>query len=236
VFASAAVAVNVAMIFGVLSLLGATLTLPASSGIVLTIGIGGRQQRAHLRAHPRRGCARRSPIAAIDAGSRGRLRPSSTPTSRPSSRPPCCSHWHRPASAVRGDARIGIITDLHCITLTRLMVAWWVRWVRPQQLRSLRPARALAFLTDVAYRPDDTKFDFMRFRPSAFRPRRALDRGDLPLLLRRLELWHRLSSRHAARSQDKVGAPADLANMRTDLGALGLGDIQLQSSAVLTGC
>src|SRR5207253_6807850 len=37
--ANVAVAVNVAMIFGVLSLLNATLTLPGIIGIVLTIGI-----------------------------------------------------------------------------------------------------------------------------------------------------------------------------------------------------
>jgi len=30
---------------------------------------------------------------------------------------------------------IGIITTVFtAYTLTRLMVAWWVRWVRPQQL------------------------------------------------------------------------------------------------------
>src|SRR6266536_756881 len=39
VFASIAVAVNVGMIFGILSLLNATLTLPGIIGIVLTIGI-----------------------------------------------------------------------------------------------------------------------------------------------------------------------------------------------------
>src|SRR5439155_12575535 len=38
-FANIAVAVNVAMIFGVLSLLNATLTLPGICGIVLTVGI-----------------------------------------------------------------------------------------------------------------------------------------------------------------------------------------------------
>jgi preprotein translocase subunit SecD len=38
-FANIAVAVNVAMIFGILSLLGATLTLPGIAGIVLTVGI-----------------------------------------------------------------------------------------------------------------------------------------------------------------------------------------------------
>src|SRR6266481_2597601 len=38
-FANVAVAINVAMIFGVLSLLNATLTLPGIAGIVLTVGI-----------------------------------------------------------------------------------------------------------------------------------------------------------------------------------------------------
>src|SRR6266853_3187800 len=38
-FANVAVAVNVAMIFGLLSLLNATLTLPGIAGIVLTVGI-----------------------------------------------------------------------------------------------------------------------------------------------------------------------------------------------------
>ncbi len=38
-FANVAVAINVAMIFGILSLLNATLTLPGIAGIVLTVGI-----------------------------------------------------------------------------------------------------------------------------------------------------------------------------------------------------
>ncbi len=53
VFAVVAVAFNVAMIFGVLSLLNATLTLPGIIGIVLTIGIAVDFERADLRAHPR---------------------------------------------------------------------------------------------------------------------------------------------------------------------------------------
>ncbi len=39
VFANIAVAINVAMIFGLLSLLNATLKLPGIAGIVLTVGI-----------------------------------------------------------------------------------------------------------------------------------------------------------------------------------------------------
>jgi len=90
-FASVAVAINVAMIFGVLSLLNATLTLPGIIGIVLTIGIAVDSNvliYERIREEVRTG---RTPITAIDAGFTRRSRPSSTPTSRPSSRPRCCS-------------------------------------------------------------------------------------------------------------------------------------------------
>jgi len=69
VFASIAVGVNVGMIFGVLSLLNATLTLPGIIGIVLTIGIAVDSNvliYERVREEVRTG---RTPITAIDAGS-----------------------------------------------------------------------------------------------------------------------------------------------------------------------
>ena len=91
VFANIAVAINVAMIFGILSLLNATLTLPGIAGIVLTVGIAVDSNvliyeriREELRAAARR--SRRSTPA-----SPARSRPFSTPTSPPSSPPRCCS-------------------------------------------------------------------------------------------------------------------------------------------------
>ena len=90
--ANVAVAINVAMIFGVLSLLNATLTLPGIIGIVLTDRHRGRQQRADLRAHPRGDPFRpQRDHAPSTPASPARWRPSSIPTSRPSSRPRCCS-------------------------------------------------------------------------------------------------------------------------------------------------
>src|SRR5438132_4453981 len=68
VFANLAVAVNVAMIFGVLSLLNATLTLPGIAGIVLTVGIAVDSNvliYERIREELRGG---RSAISAIDAG------------------------------------------------------------------------------------------------------------------------------------------------------------------------
>ena len=67
-FANIAVAVNVAMIFGVLSLLSATLTLPGIAGIVLTVGIAVDSNvliYERIREEVRAG---RTAINAIDAG------------------------------------------------------------------------------------------------------------------------------------------------------------------------
>src|SRR6202012_1490198 len=66
--ANIAVIINVAMIFGVLSLLSATLTLPGIAGIVLTVGIAVDSNvliYERIREELRGG---RTPINAIDAG------------------------------------------------------------------------------------------------------------------------------------------------------------------------
>src|SRR5665811_737777 len=68
VFANIAVAINVSMIFGVLSLLNATLTLPGIAGIVLTVGIAVDSNvliYERIREELRGG---RNAISAIDAG------------------------------------------------------------------------------------------------------------------------------------------------------------------------
>ncbi len=68
VIANIAVAINVAMIFGILSLLNATLTLPGICGIVLTVGIAVDSNvliYERIREEARSG---RTPITAIDAG------------------------------------------------------------------------------------------------------------------------------------------------------------------------
>jgi preprotein translocase subunit SecD len=136
VFASVAVAVNVAMIFGVLSLLGATLTLPGIIGIVLTIGIAVDSNvliYERIREEARTG---RSPITAIDAGFTRAL--ATILDSNITTFIAAAVLFFIGTGPVRGFAvtlGIGIITTVFtAFTVTRLMVAWWVRWVRPQQL------------------------------------------------------------------------------------------------------
>ena len=136
VFASVAVAVNVAMIFGVLSLLGATLTLPGIIGIVLTIGIAVDSNvliYERIREEVRGG---RTPITAIDAGFTRAL--ATILDSNITTFIAAAVLFFIGTGPVRGFAvtlGIGILTTVFtAFTLTRLMVAWWVRWVRPQQL------------------------------------------------------------------------------------------------------
>ena len=99
-FANLAVAINVAMIFGILSLLNATLTLPGIAGIVLTVGIAVDSNITTFIAA--------AVLFFIGTG------------------------------PVRGFAvtlGIGIITTLFtAFTMTRLIVAAWVRWARPKAI------------------------------------------------------------------------------------------------------
>jgi preprotein translocase subunit SecD len=136
VFAVVAVGFNVAMIFGVLSLLNATLTLPGIIGIVLTIGIAVDSNvliYERIREEIRTG---RSAISAIDAGFTRAL--ATIMDSNITTFIAAAVLFFIGTGPVRGFAvtfGIGIITTVFtAFTLTRLMVAYWVRWSRPQRL------------------------------------------------------------------------------------------------------
>jgi preprotein translocase subunit SecD len=136
VFANVAVAINVAMIFGVLSFLNATLTLPGIAGIVLTVGIAVDSNvliYERIREELRGG---RSAISAIDAGFKRAL-----PTILDSNITTFIAAavlFYIGTGPVRGFAvtlGIGIITTVFtAFLLTRLIVAGWVRWKRPQSV------------------------------------------------------------------------------------------------------
>jgi preprotein translocase subunit SecD len=136
VFANIAVAINVAMIFGLLSLLSATLTLPGIAGIVLTVGIAVDSNvliYERIREELRNG---RNAISAIDAGFKRAL--STILDSNITTFIAAAVLFYIGTGPVRGFAvtlGIGIITTVFtAFTLTRLIVAGWVRWKRPQSV------------------------------------------------------------------------------------------------------
>src|ERR1700674_1676011 len=136
VFANVAVAINVAMIFGLLSLFNATLTLPGIAGIVLTVGIAVDSNvliYERIREELRGG---RNAISAIDAGFKRAL--STILDSNITTFIAAAVLFYIGTGPVRGFAvtlGIGILTTVFtAFTLTRLIVAGWVRWKRPQSV------------------------------------------------------------------------------------------------------
>jgi preprotein translocase subunit SecD len=132
-FANLAVAINVLMIFGILSLLNATLTLPGIAGIVLTVGMAVDSNvliYERMREEVRAG---RSPINAIDAGFSRAL--ATILDANITTLIAALVLFFLGSGPVRGFAltlAIGIFTTVFtAFTLTRLIVALWVRWRRP---------------------------------------------------------------------------------------------------------
>src|SRR5580700_4746631 len=133
-FANIAVTINVAMIFGVLSFLGATLTLPGIAGIVLTVGIAVDSNvliYERIREEVRAG---RTAINAIDAGFTRAL--ATILDSNITTFIAAAVLFYAGSGPVRGFAvtlGIGILTSLFtAFTMTRLIVAYWVRMWRPR--------------------------------------------------------------------------------------------------------
>jgi preprotein translocase subunit SecD len=136
VFANIAVVINVAMIFGLLSLLNATLTLPGIAGVVLTVGIAVDSNvliYERIREELRGG---RTAITAIDAGFKRAL--ATILDSNITTFIAAAVLFMIGTGPVRGFAvtlGIGIITTVFtAFTMTRLIVAWWVQWTRPKSV------------------------------------------------------------------------------------------------------
>jgi len=135
-FANIAVILNMALIFAVLSLMGATLTLPGIAGIVLVIGIAVDANvliNERIREEIRAG---KSPYAAVDAGySRALI---TIIDSNVTTLIAVLVLFWLGSGPVRGFAvtlTIGIIASMFtAVTVTRLMVAYWLRWMRPKEI------------------------------------------------------------------------------------------------------
>ena len=136
VAANAALLLNMAMIAGALSTLGATLTLPGIAGIVLTIGMAVDANVLvfeRIREEIRAG---RTPVSAMDSGYRQAL--STILDANITTLIAAVILFEFGSGPVKGFAvtlMFGIVTSVFtAVTVTRMFLALWLRRARPQTL------------------------------------------------------------------------------------------------------
>ena len=134
VIAVLALVVNVTLIFGLMSLLNATLTLPGIAGIVLTVGVAVDSNvlvYERVREEQRLG---RSAVAALDAGFARAF--ATIMDANITTFIAGLVLFVMGSGTVKGFAVtlcLGIVTTVFtAFTLTRLITAWWYRWSKPK--------------------------------------------------------------------------------------------------------
>ena len=136
IFANIALAIHITMVIAIMSLLGATLTLPGIAGIVLTIGTAVDANvliYERIREEVRLG---RSIISALEAGFNRAM--ATITDSNITSFIAAVLLYLFGSGPVRGFAVtliFGIITTvITAVTMTRMMIALWYKWGRPTKL------------------------------------------------------------------------------------------------------
>ncbi|CDX28716.1 Protein translocase subunit SecDF [Mesorhizobium plurifarium] len=218
--ANIALAVHVAMIVAVLSLLGATLTLPGIAGIVLTIGMAVDSNvliYERIREERRLG---RSVIQAIDTGFSKAL--ATIVDSNVTSLIATVVLFWLGTGPVKGFAityAIGILTTVFtAFTFTRMLVSIWLRRARPKEL----PRAPVTFI------PPGTKIPFMGIRRWTFALSSLLSILSVVGFLT-IDINYGIDFKGGSmiEVQSKKG-DADLGDIRKRLSELNIGEIQVQ--------
>ncbi len=220
ILANIALTANIAIIIALLSVLGATLTLPGIAGIVLTMGMAVDANvliYERIREERRGG---RNLIQAIDSGFRQAL--ATILDANITTLIAAIILFYLGSGPVRGFAvtlAIGVVTTVFtAYTFTRLLIALWVRWKKPTEL----PRRLITFL------PVNTSLKFMRNRLLSF-PVSIIAAIASIVLFFTISLNYGIDFRGGTlmevRSKSEV---SDIASIRSTLGELNLGDVQVQ--------
>ncbi|TWG95555.1 SecD/SecF fusion protein [Mesorhizobium sp. J18] len=219
--ANIALMANVAMIIAVLTLLGATLTLPGIAGIVLTMGMAVDSNVIIFERVREERAQGRSLVQSLDSGFRRAL--AAVVDANLTTFIAAAILFYMGTGPVRGFAvtlGIGIITTVFtAYTLTRWMIAWWLRRERPTEFPS-------GF---VHYLPLQPRIPFMKMRNIGF----ALS-GVVSLIIVvmmfTVDFNYGIDFKGGSliEVQAKQGE-ADPGHVRARLSELNLGDIQVQT-------
>ncbi|MEN0041639.1 MAG: protein translocase subunit SecD, partial [Pseudomonadota bacterium] len=228
IIANLALAANIVIIMGLLSLIGATLTLPGIAGIVLTMGMAVDANvliYERIREEKRAG---RSLMQAIDIGFRQAL--GTILDANITTLIAAFILFYLGSGPIRGFAvtlAIGIVTSVFtAFTLTRLMVTLWLRWERPRDL----PGSILQLVKP------GTHIGFMQWRKISFPLSALLLVGSLgTFVISNLNYGIDFQGgtlieyrTQAATPGGTDYPPADIGNVRERLSELNLGDVQVQ--------
>ncbi|HSF95696.1 MAG TPA: protein translocase subunit SecF, partial [Thermohalobaculum sp.] len=220
VFANVALFLNVGLIFAMLSVIGATLTLPGIAGIALTIGMAVDAnvlifERIKEELQSAKGISR-----AIERGYSEAL--SAIIDANITTFIAAVILFGMGAGPVKGFAvtlGFGIITSVFtAVMVTRLMIVLWINWARPKVLTISR----------LKMVPDTTKVMFMSWR-KFFAGASAGAIVAAALLVGVLGLNFGIDFRGGTVVEIKTVQPADLGQIRSLVNGMELGDVAVQS-------
>ena len=218
--ANVALVVNVMLLIAILSAIGATLTLPGIAGIVLTVGMAVDSNvliYERIREERRQG---RSLVQSMDSGFRKAL--ATIMDSNITTLIAAVILFFLGSGPVRGFAvtlAIGIVTTVFtAFTLTRWLVAEWLRRRRPKEL----PKGYVRLVPEV------TRIPFMRVRLKVFVVSMCLCLGSVILLF---SVGPKFGIDFTGGTLIEVRAKsgsADVGEIRSRLSAAGITEIQVQ--------
>ncbi|MBX3574900.1 MAG: protein translocase subunit SecDF [Mesorhizobium sp.] len=220
IIANIALIANVALIVAVLTLLGATLTLPGIAGIVLTMGMAVDSNVIIYERVKEERRAGRSIVQSLDAGFSRAL--ATVVDANMTTLIAAVILFYLGSGPIRGFAvtlAIGIVTTVFtAFTLTRWLIAMWLRRTRPTEMPR-----------GVKIVPDDTTVPFMAWRKVAF-AFSGITSVICVVLFMTVEMNYGIDFRGGSSIEVKaVQGAGDAGDIRARLGELNLGDVQVQA-------
>jgi len=219
--ADIALALHTILTFAALSLLGATLTLPGIAGIILGIGIAVDANiliNERIREESERGMGA---LAALDRGFKHAF--STIVDANVTIIIATSLLWYFGTGPVRGFAvtmSLGIIISLFTdVTVVRLMMHYVVR---KQKIKVLRIHSVFNII------PQHTNFRFMNARFIGIGVSILLSIASV-ILFFKPGLNYGIDFKGGIQLEAATAAPADLAQLRSALSSLGLGEVALQN-------
>ncbi|MFS2326992.1 protein translocase subunit SecD [Brucella sp. H1_1004] len=220
--ANVALLLHTVLTFSALSLIGATLTLPGIAGIILGIGIAVDANiliNERIREETRKGLGA---MAALDKGFHAAF--ATIVDSNVTSLISTLLLFMFGTGPVRGFAvamMLGIVISMFTdVTLVRMAMAWYVR-KRKLKVLEIKPFMRIA--------PENPNFRFMNARYLGIATSIVLSLASIGLFFKP-GLNYGIDFKGGIQAEITTSRPADLAQLREKLGALGLGEVALQSA------